>query len=378
MRWREAARRVRRALPLYRTVETSQLGAESHVTEPTDREAYSFFLPPERIAQTPAERRDAARLMLVPRESGPSRHASITDLPAELRPGDLLVLNDTRVFPARILLRRATGGRVSGLLLEIPTGERFPAMLEGRGKLREGDRLSGPEGIEVLLERAEGDGVWTLRATAGDVGRVLMAHGRMPLPPYIRREKESDERDALDRDRYQTVFADRAGAVAAPTAGLHFTEPLLAQLGARGVGTATVTLHVGPGTFLPVRVDDLAEHLMHTERYVVPAETADAIRSTRAAGGRVVAVGTTVVRTLEAAWDGDAPAIGPGETDIFIRPPYTFRAVDALLTNFHLPESTLLMLVAAFVGRERILAAYEEAVREEYRFFSYGDAMLIA
>lgn len=344
----------------------------------TTRAAYRFELPPGAIAQTPADRRDEARLLVLPREAGAPRHRSIADLPAELESGDLLVLNDTRVLPARVLLRRASGGGVPALLLEAPAGERFRAMLVGRGKLRAGDVLTGPEGVELELERAEGEGVWTLRAAGPDVGAVLLAHGRMPLPPYIRREKERDARDALDRERYQTVFAAREGAVAAPTAGLHFTEPLLAELAARGVETATVTLHVGPGTFRPVRVDDLAAHRMHAERYDVPAPTAEAIRRTRAAGGRIVAVGTTVVRTLEAAWERDAPRVGPGETDIFIRPPYAFRAIDALLTNFHLPESTLLMLVAALAGRRRILAAYEEAVREGYRFFSYGDAMLIA
>jgi len=251
-------------------------------------------------------------------------------------------------------------------------------MLVGRGKLRPGERLLGPDGLRLALVATDRDGVWTLEADRDDAGRVLLAHGRMPLPPYIRREAEGDARDALDRERYQTVFAAREGAVAAPTAGLHFTADLFRRVRERGVTTATVTLHVGPGTFLPVRVDDLASHRMHSERYHVPEETAEAIRRTRREGGRVVAVGTTVVRTLEAAWSGDAPAAGEGETDIFLRPPHAFRAVDALLTNFHLPESTLLVLVSAFAGRERVLAAYEEAVREGYRFFSYGDAMLIA
>lgn len=212
----------------------------------TTRAAYRFELPPGAIAQTPADRRDEARLLVLPRRTGAPRHRSIADLPAELAPGDLLVLNDTRVLPARVLLRRASGGTVPALLLESPVGERFRAMLVGRGKLRVGDVLTGPEGVEVELERAEGEGVWTLRAVGRpDVGAVLLAHGRMPLPPYIRREKERDARDALDRERYQTVFAAREGAVAAPTAGLHFTEPLLAELASRGVETATVTLQIG-------------------------------------------------------------------------------------------------------------------------------------
>ena len=344
-----------------------------------ERAAYSFSLPPELIAQEPSARREDARLMVVRRQGPGVEHRRVSDLPELLRAGDLLVLNDTRVFPARVRLTRATGGGVPGLLLEVPAGPTFRAMLEGRGKLKEGDRLDGPGGCAFRLEANEGEGVWRLREATDGAGAALLAHGRMPLPPYIRREKGEDARDALDRERYQTVFAgDAGGAVAAPTAGLHFTDDLLAGLAAAGVRTARVRLDVGPGTFLPVRVDDLAEHRMHSERYAVPPETRDAIVETRRAGGRVVCVGTTVVRTLEAAWDGDGPRVGEGETDIFIRPPHAFRAVDALLTNFHLPESTLLMLVSALIGRERLLEVYGEAVRERYRFFSYGDAMLIA
>ncbi len=350
----------------------------ARLTETNFLDAYSFELPRDRIAQEPAAERSASRLMVLPRGSGALDHASFSALPGLLRAGDLLVLNDTRVIPARVVLRRASGGRVSGLLLQVPSAPRFLAMLEGRGRLRAGDRLIVEGAGEVQLVEALGEGTWCVEAIDLRVRGALLAHGRMPLPPYIKREKEGDGRDALDRERYQTVFAREEGAVAAPTAGLHFTTELLERIRAGGVSVATVTLHVGAGTFLPVRAANLADHRMHPERFHVPTATVQAVDLARRRGGRVIAVGTTVVRTLESAAASGRLEPGAGETELFIRPPFSFRVVDAMITNFHLPESTLLMLVAAFVGRERLLDAYREAVERGYRFFSYGDAMLIA
>lgn len=350
------------------------------------RSSYSFLLPQEQIAQEPPTDRGASRLFVLPRREGSGGHHSFSELPDLLRAGDLLVLNDTRVLAARVLLRRATGGGVPGLVLETPNTTGFQMMLEGRGKLSVGDSLrvvdvsDGAEVGELTLRESLSGGVWL--ASGRDQGScdALLQTGRMPLPPYIRRsKKEPDPRDDVDHERYQTVFADRSGAVAAPTAGLHFTDAIFGRLDQVGVSTARVTLHVGPGTFLPVRADDLREHQMHAERFSVPEETAAAIRLARAEGRRVIAVGTTVVRTLEASFDDQEGGVvaGSGETDLFIHPPYPFRVVDGMITNFHLPESTLLMLVSAFCGRERLLKAYEEAVKDGYRFFSYGDAMFL-
>ena len=247
-------------------------------------------------------------------------------------------------------------------------------MLEGRGRLAEGDRLLFGAGAFERLEESLGQGRWRVHC---DQSQQLLATGRMPLPPYIRRTRGQDERDGADRERYQTVFAQYPGAVAAPTAGLHFSPELLRELDERQVDTAKLTLHVGPGTFQPVREQDLLLHRMHSEHFRIPETTVAAIDQTRSRGGRVIAVGTTVVRALEAVAQGNAVVAGSGETAIFIRPPYRFRIIDGLLTNFHLPESTLLMLVSAFAGRAAVLRAYSEAVAERYRFYSYGDAMLI-
>jgi S-adenosylmethionine:tRNA ribosyltransferase-isomerase len=341
-----------------------------------------YDLPPERIAQEPSARREDARLLVLDRATGARAHRTIADLPDLLAPGDLLVVNDTRVRPARLRARRATGGAVEILLLEPAPArgsESWLALVAANRPLRAGETLAlgGGEGVR-LLERTP-DGPWVVEAAGCSVLDLMARHGEMPLPPYIRRE-DADPRSALDRERYQTVFAREEGAVAAPTAGLHLTEPLLAAVRARGIGTASVTLHVGPGTFLPVTAERLADHRMHPEPYAVSATTADAVARTRAAGGRVVAVGTTTVRTLEAAAlaspDG-LPRAGAGTTDLFVLPGFRFRAVDALLTNFHLPRSTLLALVAAFAGLDTVLAAYREAVARGYRFFSYGDAMLL-
>ncbi len=343
-----------------------------------ERTAYSFELPRDLIAQRPVPRRDESRLLVLARAGEGLEHRSFRDLPRLLGPNDLLVLNDTRVFPARVEVRRRSGGVVRGLLLEVPDRPTFRMMLEGGGRLAAGERLLAGAAGELVLTRPLGGGIWQVDAPEEEVRAELQRCGRAPLPPYIRRARGSDPRDSEDRERYQTVYARRVGAVAAPTAGLHFSQEVLDELRARGVQVATVTLHVGPGTFLPVRVLDLAEHRMLAERYEVPPATAEAAAAARARGGRVVAVGTTVVRALEAASCEGTLRAGAGETDLFIRPPFTFRAVGALLTNFHLPESTLLMLVAAFATRERVLAAYAEAVRRRYRFFSYGDAMFIS
>ncbi len=332
---------------------------------------FDFHLPPDRIALRPTAERDAARLMVLDRTTGAIAHRTFSDLPTCLSPGDLLVLNDTRVFPARIHgTKPRTGGRVELLFLEEDAPARWRAM--ARGSLRDGDAVALDGGLEITVQGAPVDGFATLRVD-GDLRGHLERHGHVPLPPYIRRPD-----DARDRTDYQTVFAKETGSVAAPTAGLHLTEGTLKALEARGIRTARLTLHVGPGTFLPLRGERLDEHRMHAERYAIPPETADAVAAARAAGGRVVACGTTVTRALESAADADGRLrAGPRSTDLFIRPGHRFRAVDALVTNFHLPRSTLLVLVAAFAGRERVLSAYAEAVRAGYRFFSYGDAMLI-
>ncbi len=343
---------------------------------PLSLSTFDYELPESLVAQEPLPERDASRLMLLPRAGGAARDLRFRDLPDLLSPGDLLVLNDTRVLPARLLGRKASGGRCELLLVEplaeAPAG-RWRALGQSSKPLRAGTRLAfGTLGATV--DAVEGDGFLAVRFDRGgaDLERALDAEGRVPLPPYIRRPP-----GPADRERYQTVVARVPGSVAAPTAGLHFTEALLARAEARGVRLASVTLHVGPGTFLPVRSDDVESHRMHSERYQVPARTAQEFAACRARGGRVVAVGTTAVRTLESAFDGGALRAGAGRTDLFVRPGYAFRAVDALVTNFHLPRSTLLMLVCAFGGTERVLAAYREAVSAGYRFFSYGDAMLL-
>jgi S-adenosylmethionine:tRNA ribosyltransferase-isomerase len=343
-----------------------------------------YDLPDGRIAQEPAQRRDESRLLVLPRESGDLVHARFGDLPAHLREGDLLVLNDAAVFPARLDLRRVTGGRFDLLLLEPLEGEglRWEALVNSHNKLRVGERLSveRAEGVEVVLEHREPGRPWHVRFEGtDDVLAVADTAGRVPLPPYIRREKGSDPRDDADRERYQTVYARDPVAAAAPTAGLHFTDGLLEACRSRGVETATLTLAVGPGTFLPLKSEQVEDHPMHPESFVVPQATTEAVRSTRERGGRVVAVGTTAVRTLEAVSDDEGvPRAGPRETDLFLLPGHRFRCVNAMVTNFHLPRSTLLALVMAFAGKERVREAYAEAVRGDYRFFSYGDAMLIA
>jgi S-adenosylmethionine:tRNA ribosyltransferase-isomerase len=336
---------------------------------------FDYPLPEELVAQEPVEPRDASRLLVVPRE-GPFDHRPFRDLEALLAPGDLLVLNDTRVIPARLVGAKATGGRCELLVLEPldAEGRAWRAMGQSSKPLRAGARLAFGE-LAAEVVRAEGAGMFEVRFDRGGAAleAALERVGRVPLPPYVRRAPRPE-----DRERYQTVVARVAGSAAAPTAGLHFTPELLARLDARGVRRAFVTLHVGPGTFLPVRGDDLDAHRMHEERFEIPEATRAAFAECRAAGRRVVAVGTTVVRALESAAGDDGLRAGPGRTSIFIRPGHPFRAVDALVTNLHLPRSTLLVLVCAFRGRERVLSAYAEAVAARYRFFSYGDAMFLA
>ncbi|HSN91517.1 MAG TPA: tRNA preQ1(34) S-adenosylmethionine ribosyltransferase-isomerase QueA [Anaeromyxobacteraceae bacterium] len=336
---------------------------------------FDYGLPEDLVAQAPVTPRDASRLLVLP-ASGPLEHRRFADLPELLRPGDLLVLNDTRVIPARLVGRKATGGRVEILLcepLEGGLGRRWRALGQASKPIREGSVLSF-DGLEARVERAEGDGflVVALDREGPELEAALARAGRVPLPPYVRREPTEE-----DRERYQTIWAAAPGSAAAPTAGLHFTAPLLDRLSERGVERTAVTLHVGPGTFLPVRAESLDEHRLHAERYEVPPEAARAFAAARARGGRVVAVGTTAVRTLESAFEGGDLRAGAGRTELFVRPGHPFRAVDLLVTNFHLPRSTLLVLACAFGGRERVLAAYREAVRLRYRFFSYGDAMLL-
>ncbi len=336
---------------------------------------FDYELPPELIAQHPPAERGQSRLLVIPRDAGPLEHRRFEDLPEYLRPGDCLVLNDTKVLPARLVGRRASGGQVELLLLR-PVGEGlWEALGKPARRLRAGERLKfGPE-LAAQIVAVGGEGLRTVRLEhEGDLLPVLERVGQMPLPPYIRR----DHPEADDASRYQTVYAERPGAVAAPTAGLHFTEGLLQRIAEQGVSMARLTLHVGLGTFRPISVERLEEHVMHAEWYRVHPEAADAINAARAAGGRIVAVGTTVVRTLESVAD-EAGVVHPGEgsTNLFITPGFRFRVVDALLTNFHLPRSTLLVLVSAFAGRERILAAYQEAIAARYRFYSYGDATLV-
>ncbi len=333
---------------------------------------FDYELPPERIAQHPADRRDASRLLELDRRTGRIAHHRFPAIIELLTPGDVLVLNDTRVIPARLIGTRPTGGRVELLLLEHLGGNRWTALGRPGRALRAGSTAEFGAGrlVATVLAR-EPEGVSTVELEhEGELLPLLERIGLPPLPPYIQREVEEE-----DRERYQTIYATRPGAVAAPTAGLHFTDELLDDVRDRGVAVGTMTLHVGLGTFLPVRAERVEDHTMHEERYHVPAELAE-LANRRS--GRLVAVGTTVTRTLEAVADVDGRIHpGSGRTSLFIYPGHRFRAVEAMVTNFHLPRSTLIMMVAAFAGAERIMAAYREALDEGYRFYSYGDAMFI-
>ena len=335
---------------------------------------FYFDLPEELIAQTPLERRDASRLLCLDRWSGAREHRIFSELPELLHPGDCLVMNDSRVLPARLMGMRETGGVVEVLLLRDLGGGRWECLTRPGRKTRPGTRLIFGNGeLEAeVLEVAEGGNRIVEFKYEGIFLEVLERLGKMPLPPYIKVELE-------DGERYQTVYSKEPGSAAAPTAGLHFTKELLARIADRGVRECFVTLHVGLGTFRPVKAEDIEEHEMHSEFCIMPEETARIITETKRSGGRVVCVGTTSCRTVEsfANEDGTMDAKS-GWTNIFIYPGYRFKCMDALVTNFHLPESTLIMLVSAFAGRENVLAAYNEAVREEYRFFSFGDAMFIS
>ncbi len=336
---------------------------------------YDYDLPDNLIARYPSDRRDGSRLLVVPQGDAPLRHVHFHDVADLFRPGDLLVVNESRVRPARLLGTRPGGGAAEILLLRpADEDERvWDALVRPGSKLKPGRRVEISPDVHVeIVGPAPGGGRMVRIDSDRSVDDVLSTYGHMPLPPYIDRPAE-----ASDRERYQTVYACVPGSVAAPTAGLHFTHDLLARLEAGGVRRVPVTLHVGVGTFRPIMVDDPRDHEMHHETYTVSAETADAVNATRARGGRIWAVGTTAVRTLESvARDGTVRA-GVGVTDLFVRPPYRFQVVDCLLTNFHLPRSTLMMLVAAFAGYSRTIDAYAEAIGHGYRFYSYGDAMAL-
>ena len=336
---------------------------------------FYYDLPPELIAQTPLEKRDESRLLCLDKATGEWSHHHFYELPDFLRAGDCLILNNSRVLPARLLGRRLPGGGACEVLLLQDKGDKVWECLVRPGKhLREGARVSFGDG-ELTAEIAEvlPDGNRLVRFDyEGIFLEVLERLGKMPLPPYIKEELQ-------DQERYQTVYSKVNGSAAAPTAGLHFTPELLERIAAKGVGVGYVTLHVGLGTFRPVKEDEIEQHDMHSEYCTIPQETADLINRTKAKGGRVICVGTTSCRTIEswAGEDGTMTATG-GWTNIYIYPGYRFKVMDALVTNFHLPESTLIMLVSALAGREHVLASYEEAVRERYRFFSFGDAMFIS
>ncbi len=333
---------------------------------------FDYDLPPELIAQAPAAARSASRLLYLDGVTGTLRDYRFADIVELLRPGDLLVVNDTRVIKARLTGRKASGGRIEVLIERVLNAHEVHAQMRASKAPQAGSTLLLDGDVEATVIGREGD-LWQLRFGGdADVWTLLERHGAVPLPPYI-----THTPDAADEARYQTVYAKNPGAVAAPTAGLHFDAALLDTLRARGVGIAWLTLHVGAGTFQPVRVQELAEHHMHSEWYELPQATVDALRATRTAGGRVVAVGTTSLRALESAAANGEPVAGHAETTLFVLPGYRFRLVDRLITNFHLSKSTLLMLVSAFGGVDNIRRAYQHAIAQRYRFFSYGDAMLI-
>ena len=335
---------------------------------------FYFDLPPELIAQTPIPQRDASRLLVLDKNSGAMEHRHFYDLPAYLRPGDCLILNDSRVLPARLLGHRVPGGGACEVLLLIQReGDTWECLVRPGKKLRTGAEVSFGDGALTgkIIEELPGGNRLIQFQYQGIFLEVLDRLGKMPLPPYIKAELQ-------DRERYQTVYSKVNGSAAAPTAGLHFTPELLSKIEQSGVSIGYVTLHVGLGTFRPVKEEEITDHEMHSEYCIIPQETADLINRTKRSGGRVICVGTTSCRTVE-SWaheDGTMEA-SAGWTDIFIYPGYRFKVLDGLITNFHLPESTLIMLVSALAGREHVLAAYQEAVRERYRFFSFGDAMLI-
>jgi S-adenosylmethionine:tRNA ribosyltransferase-isomerase len=333
---------------------------------------FDYDLPESLIAQEPSPVRDRSRLMVLKRETGGIEHRIFSDIEDYLVAGDLLVLNNTKVFPCRLLARKPGGGKAEIFLLSEGGRNLWDALV--KGGVSAGTRLNIAPGVDADIINDREDGVRSVRFNGvNDIREVLPEIGKTPLPPYIKHDPFP-----RDRERYQTVYAAHEGAVAAPTAGLHFTGELLQKLKTKGIDFVTVTLHVGPGTFQPVRADMIAQHRMLPERYVIPADSAQSINRAKAAGRRVIAVGTTSVRTIEtASTDNGAVSPGEGSSDLFIYPGYRFKVTDGMVTNFHLPRSTLLMLVSAFAGRENILSAYRTAAAEKYRFYSYGDAMLI-
>lgn len=344
-------------------------------------EDYDFALPEDLIAQKPAERREGSRLMVLNRAERSCQHTVFSEVLSFLHPGDVLVLNRTRVIPARVFgTRNATGGKVEFLILAAEPEGIWRSLVKTRGRLRPGEALllgNGEVALEVL--ESQDRGAWRLRETRGSLRAHLESNGKMPLPPYIKRDRTADPLADLDRERYQTVYGDQPGAVAAPTAGLHFSEALLSSAKKQGVRIARVLLHVGLGTFQPIQTEDIREHVMHEEFFEVSEEAAREVNAARSKGRRVIAVGTTSLRCLESAWSPSEKRVVPsrGMTGIFIHPPLPVRSIDGLLTNFHLPKSSLLLLVSAFAGRQRVLDSYRRAIEERYRFFSYGDAMLI-
>jgi len=340
---------------------------------------FDFDLPPDRIALRPVSPRDAAKMLVVDGDA-PFADRQVRDLPGLLRAGDVLVFNDTRVIPARLegerLREGASGAAIGATLHKRIDARSWQAFVRNAKRLREGDRIAFPENVSAIAQSRGEDGSWVLAFEGEEPVELLLERaGAMPLPPYIAQKRPTDERDASD---YQTLFADKPGAVAAPTAALHFTPELVERLDQAGIGAETLTLHVGAGTFLPVKAHDTREHRMHSEWGEIAPAVADRLNAARARGGRVIAVGTTSLRLLESAAD-ERHAIRPfaGDTDIFITPGYAFRAVDGLMTNFHLPKSTLMMLVSALMGRERMLDVYAHAIANGYRFYSYGDSSLL-
>ena len=344
-----------------------------------DLSAYDYELPKELIAQHPSAHRDESKLMVLRRADGALEHRTFRDLPELLSANDLLVLNDTKVCPARLIGQRHTGGRVDALFVQHVEPGVWEALVHARRRLQPGEVLDFEEGrLRAVVRGRRDSGEWLLDLGAEtDLHAVLAEVGRAPLPPYIKRSREHDPFQAADRDRYQTVYARSMGAIAAPTAGLHFTEELLDRLRQKGVETVNVTLHVGLGTFRPIKVERVEDHEMHVEQFEVGAEAAETLIRARREGRRIIAVGTTSCRVLETLAARDRIEAMNAETGLFIHPPYEFQLTDALVTNFHLPRTSLLLLVSAFAGREHILNAYETAKRLQYRFYSYGDAMLI-
>jgi S-adenosylmethionine:tRNA ribosyltransferase-isomerase len=338
-------------------------------------EEFDYHLPTSLIAQYPSPQRGETSLMIVHRPTGEIEHRSFQDIIRYLNPADLLVMNNTRVLPARIIGNKETGGSVEMLLIPSLNGENgeWKALIKGSRKMKKGARIQFPQGLEGKVEEIK-DGIGKVRFSyQGKLTDILQKIGHIPLPPYIKRGDEP-----LDRDRYQTVYAKRDGSIAAPTAGLHFTQDLLQSLKEEGIHTTTITLHIGIGTFAPVKAFDIEDHMMEEEWVEISEETAIEIGEAKARGGKVIAVGTTTTRALESLSNGKG-GVKPGSalTSLFIYPPYRFRVIDGLVTNFHLPKSTLIMLVSAFLGKDLLMKAYQEAIRRKYRFYSYGDAMLI-